>query len=76
VLLKDENERKIDENTITKTKILKKEKYLFFTLSLKSRELITTETLLKAIASHASSGFKNNQKLINTQAAMGIHKLL
>jgi hypothetical protein len=60
------------------SKILKliNEKYLNFTLNLKSREFTTTETLLKAIASQASSGFKNNPKLKNAQAAIGIQREL
>jgi hypothetical protein len=40
------------------------------------REFITTETLLRAIAKPANSGFKNNPNFIKTPAAIGIHKLL
>jgi len=42
----------------------------------KSKELVTTETLLKAIASHANSGLKIRPNFTNIQAATGIHNIL
>jgi hypothetical protein len=65
---------KIEVNTISKILKDTKEKYLILTF--KRSEFKTTETLLKAIASPASSGFKKNQKLRKTQAATGIQSEL
>jgi hypothetical protein len=58
------------------SKILKEinEKYLILTFN--KSEFNTTETLLRAIASPASSGFKKNHKLRKTQAATGIQSEL
>jgi hypothetical protein len=47
-----------------------------FIFTLRRSEFKTTETLLRAIASPANSGFKKSQIDKNAQAAIGIHKLL